>query len=306
MELSKEAIINKTHYGLNIYAHVLQHYYPGTTVLSLSGRDCKPALNPFNENKPTLSISVVNNETVHVDTEVPDFVGDAFQFASLHYGLKDHELLEKLNEEMSLGIGKVFSFYDRPSVIVQPVIKGAKKPVAPCFSYFVAPVTNTIPAKAVTLVEVYKIIKSETFASQTLSLRSIDDKKKAKEYKAANFDYVTFSGIFSKRADKSLQKHSGLITIDLDHIGKPETWESRLLDDEYFETEMLFVSPSGDGLKWVIPIDLTKATHLEYFKSISNYMQLTYGLQSDTSGSDTSRACFLPHDPNIYINSKYL
>lgn len=101
MELSKEAIINKTHYGLNIYAHVLQQYYPGTTVLSLSGRDCKPALNPYNDNKPTLSISVVNNQAVHVDTEVTDFVGDAFQFASLHYGLKDQELLEKLNEEMS-------------------------------------------------------------------------------------------------------------------------------------------------------------------------------------------------------------
>lgn len=306
MELSKEAVLNKTHYGLNIYAHVLQQYYPGTTVLSLSGRDCKPALNPFNENKQTLSISVANNQAVHGDTEVTDFVGDAFDFASLHYGVRDQELLEKLNEEMSLRIGKAFSFYDRTRVIVQPVIKEVKKTVAPSFSYFVAPVTNTISRKAVTLVEAYKIIKSEKFAEQTLSLRSIDDKKKAKEYKAANFDYVTFSGIFSKRADKSLQKHSGLITIDLDHIGEPETWQSRLLDDEYFETEMLFISPSGDGLKWIIPIDLTTATHLEYFKGISNYMQHTYGLQSDTSGSDTSRACFLPHDPNIYINSKYL
>jgi hypothetical protein len=306
MELSKEAIINKTNYGLNIYAHVLQQYYSGTTVLSLSGRDCKPALNPFNNNKQTLSISIVDNLALHIDTEVPTFQGDAFDFASLHYGVKDQELLEKLNEEMSLHIGEVFSFYDRTRVIVQPVIKEEKKPVAPSFSYFVAPVTNTIPAKAITLVEAYKIIRSEKYAQQTISLRSIDDKKKAKEYKAANFDYVTFSGIFSKRADKALQKHSGLITIDLDHIWKPEEWVQRLLHDDYFETELLFVSPSGDGLKWVIPIDLSIATHLEYFKSISNYMQLTYGLKSDTSGSDTCRACFLPHDPNIYINPKYL
>ena len=306
MELSKEAIINKTHYGLNIYAHVLQKYYPGTTVLSLSGRDCKPALNPFNENKPTLSVSIVDNQALHIDTEVPNFQGNAFQFASLHYGVKDQELLEKLNEEMSLRIGEAFSFYDRTRVMVQPVEKEVKKTVPPSFSYFVAPVTNTIPTKAVTLVEAYKIIKSEKFAKETLSLRSMDDKKKAKVYKAANFDYATFSGIFSKRADKSLQKHSGLITIDLDHIGKPEEWKDRLLNDQYFETELLFVSPSGDGLKWVIPIDLSTATHLEYFKSISNYMQHTYGLQSDSSGSDSSRACFLPYDPNIYINQKYL
>lgn len=87
MEISKTAILDKTHYGLNIYSHVLRHYYPGEiasgdsltpsenkndrqqTVLSLSGRDCQPTKNPFNDNKPTLKIQIVNNCAEHYDLE---------------------------------------------------------------------------------------------------------------------------------------------------------------------------------------------------------------------------------------------
>jgi len=79
-----------------------------------------------------------------------------------------------------------------------------------------------------------------------------------------------------------------------------------LLKDEYFETEMLFVSPSGDGLKWIIPIDITEATHQNFFQAIANYIREVYQLEVDKSGKDVSRACFLPHDPEAYINPKYL
>jgi hypothetical protein len=359
VELSKEAILSRTHYGLNIYAHVLRQYKTGT-VLSLSGRDCQPAVNPFNNNRATLHISIVDNCAVHKDAELPAFKGDPLDFAAMHYGLSGQELFKKLNEAMHLHIGESYTFVTVParpkrseggslskgagslskglpaprlagSLSNGGLSKGAGslskglsngspskeslsnpaqtisgKITAPVFSYFHAPVTNTVPARSISLVEVYELVKGKNFISQTATLRTITDKKQAKAYKAANFTYVTFSGIFSKRADKALQKHSGLLTIDLDHIGDIPRWRSKLLADEYFETELLFASPSGDGLKWILPIDLTKATHLDYFKSISNYMLLTYHLKIDNSGSDPSRACFLPHDPNIYINPKYL
>ncbi|MEJ7830953.1 MAG: hypothetical protein WKF91_22295, partial [Segetibacter sp.] len=102
MELSKETILDKTHYGLNIYAHVLQQYYPGSVVLSLSGRDCQPTKNPFNDDKPTLKISIVNNCAEHYDLENSANKGDAFLFASLHYKLEEQELYSKLNEAMHL------------------------------------------------------------------------------------------------------------------------------------------------------------------------------------------------------------
>jgi hypothetical protein len=306
MELSREVILGKTNYGLNIYAHVLRQYYAGETVLSLRGRDCQPAANPFNNNRPTLQISIVNNGAIHRDEETDECKGDAFDFAAAHYGVTGEALYKKLNEEMHLNIGKASYPVERKEEREQPIEKPPLKIALPVFSYYRAPVKNVVPCRLVNLVEVYRIIRSQKLAPQTAALRLIADKKQAREYKAAHFDYVTFSGVFSKRSDKHLQKHSGLLTIDIDHIGSPAGWIDRLLKDAYFETELLFVSPSGDGLKWIIPIDLTQATHLDYFKSISNYMLCTYGLQIDSSGSECSRACFLPHDPGCYINSKYL
>ena len=68
------------------------------------------------------------------------------------------------------------------------------------------------------MVEAYSMIKGDAFASCTSTLRSIQDVKEARKYKAFQFDYVTFSGTFSKRNDKNLRKHSGLLTIDFDHV----------------------------------------------------------------------------------------
>ena len=85
MEISREAILHKTHYGLNIYAYVLRQYYQGETVLSLSGRDCKPTKNPFNADKPTLIVKVVDGCATNTDTEDAIAQGNVFDFASLHF-----------------------------------------------------------------------------------------------------------------------------------------------------------------------------------------------------------------------------
>lgn len=75
MQLSKEAILDKTHCGINIYAYVLRQFYPNTTVLTLSGRDCGITRNPFNKDKETLSVSIVNSCAIHSDTEIITFKG---------------------------------------------------------------------------------------------------------------------------------------------------------------------------------------------------------------------------------------
>lgn len=306
MEISREAILSKTHYGLNIYAHVLRHYYQDETVLSLSGRDCKPAKNPFNADKPTLMVKVVDGITTHTDTEEAIAQGNVFDFASLHFSLEGQALLDKINEELYLRIGKERGFYLQEETQPAVAIPEIQKPIPPVFSYFKKPVSNVKPSRQVSLIEVYHLIKGNDFASCTRTLRNISEPKDARKYKAQNFDYVTFSGSFSKRNDANLQRHSGLLTIDFDHIEDILSLKTALLSDHYFETELLFVSPSGDGLKWVIPIDLTQAKHQDYFKAVANYVSHTYQLEVDQSGKDISRACFLPHDTDIFINPKYI
>jgi len=137
-------------------------------------------------------------------------------------------------------------------------------------------------------------------------LQAISDVQQARKFKATNFDYCTFSGVFSSRSDKDLIKHSGLLCVDFDHLKNIEKLRFRLFQDEYFDTQLLFVSPSGNGLKWIISIDITASPHGDYFAAVANYILKTYGVAVDKSGRDISRACFLPHDPQAFINPLFL
>ena len=78
------------------------------------------------------------------------------------------------------------------------------------------------------------------------------------------------------------------------------------LADDYFDTQLLFVSPSGDGLKWIIPIDTSQTPHSEYFTAVAKYVLQTYCIEVDKSGRDISRACFLAYDPNAFIHPNNL
>lgn len=306
MEISRETILDRTHYGLNIYSHILRKYYPDETVLSLAGRDCKPAKNPFNNSKTTLWIKIIDGLATHVDIERAIENGNAFDFAALHYKVQGQALYNILNKEMYLRIDTKHPFFDYKEYDKEK--HEVKQPVEikiPVFSYFKKPITNVIPAGTKSLLEVYELIKGDTFKENTAKLRSLSDIKEARKFKAFSFDYVTFSGSFTSRRDKNLKEHSGLMVIDFDHLENLKNLKDQLLNDKYFETELLFTSPSGDGLKWVIAIDIQEADHQQWFKGISNYLNTTYQVQLDESGKDISRACFLPHDPDVFINEKY-
>ena len=138
--------------------------------------------------------------------------------------------------------------------------------------------------------------------ARTEKLRSFADPKRARNFKAANFDYCTFSGIFTVRNDKALVEHSALLCLDFDHLKDVDGLFRRLLEDEYFETQLLFRSPSGDGLKWIVPINVAEMPHADYFRAVANYVLETYGVEVDKSGKDVPRACFLPFDPEAFIN----
>lgn len=340
--INKKQILSKTNYGLLIYSHILQKYYPNQTVLSLSGRTCSPTKNPFNADKPTLNISIFKENVLgnamdrefarHEDNENAIPAGDAFDFAELHYKQSGAELLQIINKEMNLHVGEKFSFYgsnQKNVSITEPVQPKSPKNtpnsdfLSPdgestrrgievgevgwaLFSFFKAPVRNTIPHKSICLLDAYNYIVGEYAKQRTEKLRTITDPKQARQYKATNFDYCTFSGMFTTRNDKALVNRSDLLCVDFDHLQNVDLLRNQLLQDEYFETQLLFVSPSGDGLKWIISIDAAKTSHGEFFVAVANYILQTYKVAVDKSGRDISRACFLAYDPNAFIHPNNL
>jgi len=340
--VSKEEILSKTHYGLTIYSHILRLYYPDDVVFTLKGRDCGLCRNPFNANRETLHIFIEKENVLgnaldkefarHEDSENAIAAGDAFSFAELHYKQSGNELLQTLNKELFLHIGEksrqrvqnsnLFevmpsatdfgrsqerSFYKNNSKNsnqgnqINPVNHGSDN----LFSFFKAPISNTKPHSETTLRKVYNAIVGNYYKDRTEKLRAISDIAQARKFKASNFDYCTFSGTFESRNDKALIKHSGLLCVDFDHLQNLNDLKNRLLADEYFDTQLLFISPSGDGLKWIISIDTETATHGDYFAAVANYILQTYGVTMDKSGRDISRACFLPYDPQAFINPKF-
>lgn len=111
-------------------------------------------------------------------------------------------------------------------------------------------------------------------------------------------------GIFRYRSRDGLISHSGLLCIDIDHVGSHlqlDDLRKRLIDDEQFLTELWFVSPSGDGLKWVVSINTELYPHELWFDATRQYLLDRYGIDADKACRDVSRACFLPHDPGCYV-----
>ena len=309
--LNRADFARKTLYGAAIISHILKEQYPGDeVVMHVKGRDCGICRNPFDDGKPSLKVWI---EKLHPEQKLSDELcyyhdlsghipdGDAFDFAERFYGKKDQDLLEHLNKVMYLHIGEQFRQYDKPqSEPVAPV-----EAQQPMFTFFKRPVTNTQPDKDITLKDAYDYITSPAAKAKTERLRTITDKKEARKFKKYNFDYASFSGTFSYRDDDHLTKASNLLCVDFDHLPNVEEMFQKLLHDRYFSTELLFRSPSGDGLKWVIPIEYRGHTHEQIFDAVYNYVSATYGTAMDRSCSDMSRPCYLPYDPDAYLNPKY-
>lgn len=175
------------------------------------------------------------------------------------------------------------------------------------FSFFESPIKNTKPYRNITLYDAFRAITSDYLKEPTQQLRLIKGKDENRTFKATNFSYVTFSGSFTHRNEKGLIKHSGFIAIDFDHLENVKAVKLQLLKDPCFETELLFTSPNGNGLKWVIPTDTKgKLSHGEFFDAVRSYVQYTHRIEVDKSGRDVARACFLCHDPEAFLHPKYL
>ena len=113
---------------------------------------------------------------------------------------------------------------------------------------------------------------------------------------------IVFSGIFTQRNKNGLTQHSGLMVLDFDNYPNQKVLEEqREILKANKHVVILFVSPSGNGLKAVIKVsnDLTKETHPQVFKAFNNQFKYDY---FDPSSSNVDRVCFESYDPNIYVN----
>lgn len=157
-------------------------------------------------------------------------------------------------------------------------------------------------------------IKSDRAKWATETLRSMlasANEQELRDFKAKEFDAIAVAGNFSYRNANSLLTRSRYIVLDIDDLSSTE--EARevqrtLAADQQVETALCFVSPKGLGVKWIaeLPKWCQELPFPEQYASLSRYVGFEYGIQADPSCSDVCRLCYLPYDPECFINQKYL
>ena len=196
-------------------------------------------------------------------------------------------------------------------------------------SFYRPPITrNQIPERdALSLEDIYNyLLHSKTAKGWTEEIRkTISDGGDPKPLKKSYLDFVTFSGVFDYRSTdesrlkelnkKGLLSPSGYIVVDIDHlseIGRDlNELRTALLQDSEIGLRLLFVSPSGDGLKLVCKTlwGFTDSdTYESEYLSLIGYLHERYYLpyKDNTHEGldvtpDITRSCFLCHDDNAVL-----
>lgn len=162
---------------------------------------------------------------------------------------------------------------------------------------------TTTGAKKITLSTFLDNIRSGYWQDQVLPIRAAVQKnlsKKQIDKLKTSIPAAAASGTFKVRnsSPDNLEKHSGYLAIDIDHIGNISAVKEQLMQDSLFHA--LFISCSGRGICGLVRIN--PKAHIESFNFMSEHMFLKYGLNIDEKCKDVSRLRFVSYDPDLYVN----
>ena len=324
--MTREYLLSRTNNGIDIFQHLIRKEYPDH-IMHVSGSTCGECPDPVWADGSIIQITIdripVPGQRLPIYKaryHYPDeqlFDGDAIALAAAYYNqrgerLTEEQLITRLAEELYIKEPRKPFFQQEEQPQEEPKPQAPALPPCPKMSFFRRPIKNTKPCREASPQDIYKYLVSDYAKAHTEHIRAIADNRERSRYKAANLDYITPGGTFRSRKENELIQASGYMVIDFDHIPNAKGLVKRLANDTNFETILAFRSPSGDGVKWIVALpnttkpDGTPFTYGEFFTILSNYSKKIYGIEADPSGKDICRACFLPHDPDAFINPLYI
>ena len=157
------------------------------------------------------------------------------------------------------------------------------------------------------LENVFFAIKEAEFKSEITEIRNClkeNHKNKSDELKNSLLGF-TVSAIFDeKRRKERVIKYYGVMVLDIDNLKDEEEVERIKKEIEKIEyTKMVFVSPSGLGLKIIVETNNTDVErHTEVYKELVNYYGNQLNVEFDSQTCDVSRLCFFSYDETAYYN----
>ena len=189
---------------------------------------------------------------------------------------------------------------------------------------------NQTPNGTLTIYQVYRLILGEPLREGakndlpklTEDLRKITDPDPKREhdlradFKKQNLPFVSFGGEFSYRKNDKVTTPSCLVCLDLDGKDQSPRWNpddipsvaSRLSEDPELDPVLLFRSPTGAGLKIVVPVRQEIRNDKEFkdaYTALERYLRERHQIVSDEQRKDIAGACFLCYDPEaLFRESK--
>lgn len=194
------------------------------------------------------------------------------------------------------------------------------------FSQYPAPISNTRPNGALTVLTSYTLVSSLVLLSQVEQVRAENDPQKHRALKRQLLPFATFGGTFTKRHIDGLQEVSGYLMLDFDHV--PDVHQAKRSIVQNMSPLLVFTSPSGDGVKalldvhtimagmGVYPLNCTDNKELQskaakaYADIYTRCVQRLSEVQGlkwlapyiDLSAKDITRATYLSADCEAYLN----
>jgi len=132
------------------------------------------------------------------------------------------------------------------------------------------------------------------------------DSQEQREAKLA-LPFCTWAGVFTRRSNSGLVRHSGQCGVDLDGLG--EAGAVTVLQTAVADCYCLaaFHSARAEGIRLIFKIPpCSPEDHVLAFEQVVLHVRNTYGHDPDASGKDVSRASFVSFDRGLWLNPSAL
>lgn len=158
-----------------------------------------------------------------------------------------------------------------------------------------------------TLREALERIRTGVYARQVSHVQAVlDQYGKGDEYRKAKKSLPAFiaAGTFTKRNNKSLIQHSGVVGFDFDNMADLDAAREAAKLSPH--VAYMFVSPSRIGLKIGLRVKpcADDAEHKRAWQAGAEHLREVMGAEVsvDTGCKDVSRLCFVGNDPDLFTN----
>lgn len=153
--------------------------------------------------------------------------------------------------------------------------------------------------------EVFDLIQngnSKKEVEQIRKYRAEGKKELANRIKLKLQSFIVTGKFTGGTKKENLSEFGKLMILDIDGIEPDDLDQIFLIVCNIPYTLGCFKSPSGNGLKIIVPITGNKEDYTSSYIQVSQYYEGKIGIKVDQSGKNINRLCFFSYDPDLYRN----